>query len=251
MRTHYEALINDTGAQGEGAGRLLAFGTNGRLELYREALRGARGRETLGTGAGTFRFTHFEQRSGGIVKHAHSEWFNIYSELGVVGLALFAVAVAGLLVAAFARLFKDRSDPDRALLAALQAGIVAFVFHISVDWDWGMASVTLAFLLFAAHRRRRIADPGGGGLRRPPPGATVEGEARAQAAAGRRGACRWRPAPSPPAWSRIGVVSWTLPYLSERVLQRGRQRGGPGPHRGGRLGRETGARGSTRWPSIL
>jgi hypothetical protein len=150
VRTHYEAVINDTGAQGAGASRLLAFGNNGRFTLYREALRGAKGHRLLGTGAGTFRFTHLQQRrDSGVVKHAHSEWFNMYSELGMVGLALFAVAIAGLVVAGFVRLFSDRSDPDRALLAALQAALVAFVFHISIDWDWGMASITLAFLLFA------------------------------------------------------------------------------------------------------
>jgi tetratricopeptide (TPR) repeat protein len=215
VRTHYEALVNDTGAQGEGAGRLLAFGTNGRLELYREVLRGARGHEMLGTGAGTFRFTHFEQRSGGVVKHAHSEWFNIYSELGVVGLALFAVAVAGLLVAAFARLLKDRSDPDRALVAALQAGILAFVFHISVDWDWGMASATLAFLLFAAtvvgYLRTRAAAT-----------EAVAGGVSAEVGedAGRRPTLRRLPVAACALASgliALGVASWTLPYLSQRA----------------------------------
>ena len=215
VRTHYEALINNTGAQGEGAGRLLAFGTNGRLELYREALRGARGHELLGTGAGTFRFTHFEQRSGGVVKHAHSEWFNIYSELGLVGLGLFAVAVAGLLVAAFARLLKDRSDRDRALLGALQACIVAFVFHISVDWDWGMASATLAFLLFTAtavgYLRTRATATEAVAV-----GASAEGGE----GAGRRPTARRLPVAACALASgliAIGVVSWTLPYLSLRA----------------------------------
>jgi len=216
VRTHYEALINDTGPQGEGAGRLLAFGTNGRLDLYREALRGARGRETLGSGAGTFRFTHFEQRSGGIVKHAHSEWFNVYSELGVVGLALFAVAIAGLVLAAFARPFKDRSDPDRALLAALQAGIVAFVFHMSVDWDWGMASATLAFLLFAATaagylRTRAAADEA----------AVAWATVAAEGEAGGEGAGRRRMTAAACALASglvvLAVASWTLPYLSQRA----------------------------------
>jgi tetratricopeptide (TPR) repeat protein len=216
VRTHYEALINDTGAQGEGPGRLLAFGTNGRLELYREALRGARGHEPLGTGAGTFRFTHFEQRSGGVVRHAHSEWFNVYSELGVAGLALFVVAIAGLVLAAFARFFKDRSDPDRALLAALQAGIVAFVFHISVDWDWGMASATLAFLLFAAtaagYLRTRAATDEAATVVAP-----VEGGGEG---AGRRPTARRLPVAVCVLASglvAIGVVSWTLPYLSQRA----------------------------------
>jgi len=31
-----------------------------------------------GTGAGTFPFSHYRFRSGGgVVKHAHSQWFNV------------------------------------------------------------------------------------------------------------------------------------------------------------------------------
>jgi tetratricopeptide (TPR) repeat protein len=237
VRTHYEAVINDTGAQGAGASRLLAFGTNGRLELYREVLRGAPGHRLLGTGAGTFRFTHLEERrDSGVVMHAHSEWFNVYSELGAVGLALFVVAIAGLLVAGFARLFKDRSDPDRALLAALQAAMVAFVFHISIDWDWGMLSATLAFLLFAGTAagylrarkaaERAAAEAGVWAAAEEPVG--TEAGAGAEAAPDRRageGAGPRRPARrlSPgacvlaSALLALGVVSWALPYLSQRA----------------------------------
>ena len=71
------------------------------------------------------------------------------SELGVVGLILFATAIGGLVVAVFRRPFRDRGDPDQALLAACQAAVVAFLLRISIDWDWDMAAITLAFLLLA------------------------------------------------------------------------------------------------------
>ena len=50
-----------------------------------------------GTGAGTFVFTHDRFRDdGGVVKHAHSQWFNVLSELGVVGLGLFVAAMVAV-----------------------------------------------------------------------------------------------------------------------------------------------------------
>jgi O-antigen ligase len=216
--SHYRTLVEDNTTQGAGAGRLLAFGTNGRIHLYREALRGAEGHQALGTGAGTFLFTHFEQRTdSGVVKHAHSQWFNVYSELGVTGLALFAAVMAGLVLAAFARLFRDRADPDRALLAAVQACIVAFVFHVSIDWDWDMASATVAFLLFAATacgflRSRAEADTAT---------ATAASSERTGKGAGsqrRRAAGLSLPARALASGTIVLViVSWTLPYLSLRA----------------------------------
>src|SRR5450756_387992 len=46
--------------------------------------------------------------------------------------------------------FADRRDPLRPLLVALQAGVAAFVVHISWDWDWDMAAIGTVFFLFAA-----------------------------------------------------------------------------------------------------
>ena len=104
-----------------------------------------------GTGAGTFPFTHYRFREdGGVVKHAHSQWFNVLSELGTVGLGLFAAAIALLIAAAVRNPFAGRRDPVRPLLVALQAGMVAFVVHISWDWTWDMAAIGMLFFLFAA-----------------------------------------------------------------------------------------------------
>ena len=74
-------------------GRLISFNT-GRPPLWREALRQSRHDRLLGTGAGTFVFTHYRFRQDvGVVRHAHSEWLNVLSELGVVGLVLFVAAM--------------------------------------------------------------------------------------------------------------------------------------------------------------
>jgi tetratricopeptide (TPR) repeat protein len=141
---------SDETGSAEGTGRLISLNT-GRPPLWREALQQSRSQRLRGTGAGTFVFTHDRFRTdGGDVKHAHSQWLNVLSELGVVGLGLFAAAMALFIAAAVRNPFADRHDPLRPLLVALQAGMAAFIVHISWDWDWDMAAIGTVFFLFAA-----------------------------------------------------------------------------------------------------
>ena len=202
VRVHYDAALSSSGPSNS-VGRLTALGSSGRIPWFREALKGFRAHEIVGSGAGTFRFTNYLYRNQpSVVKHSHNQWLNVLSELGLVGLVLFVVAVGGLVVAAFGRLFKDRTDPERSLLAACQAAIVVFVVHMSIDWDWDMAVITVAFLLLvgvaAAYVRQR-------------------GQAGDAAAA--------TPSRRPSLAVRLlvtglvvfGAISWALPYLSQRA----------------------------------
>ena len=144
------ALLTDSDRQGAGneATRLASLRT-GRPPLWREALEQWRHARLAGTGAGSFPLTHYRFRHeyGGIVKHAHSQWLNVLSELGAVGLALYAAALV-LLLAAAVRVALRRRDPLLPLLAAMVAAVVAFGVHMTWDWDWDMAAVTVAMLLF-------------------------------------------------------------------------------------------------------
>ena len=205
-----------------------------------------------GSGAGTFVFTHYRFRtSGGVVKHAHSEWFNVLSELGIVGLVLFVAAMAPVRGHVVRNPFRDRGDPLRSLVVALQAGIVAFVVHISWDWDWDMAAIGTVFFLFAAacssYLATRAGDDagdspgsrrGGGrrGCRRDAGHVGRLGPHRADGRdrggrpglGGRRRSRRRlngrRDGPRPLA-GRVAAspalvllaVSWTVPYLAERA----------------------------------
>jgi len=150
--------------QGENAAdRLFVFTSNGRIPLWREALAQSRVVRAAGTGAGTFAFTHYRFRQGGgIVKHAHGQWFNVLSELGVVGLGLLVAATVLLVAAMMGNPFAQRRDPLHPLLVALQAGVVAFLIHMSWDWDWDMAAVGTAAFVFvavgASYRTTRQAD---------------------------------------------------------------------------------------------
>jgi O-antigen ligase len=212
-RIHYEAVVSGS-APSNTAGRLTSLGSSGRIPWYREAIKGFRAHEIMGSGAGTFQFTNYLYRTHlWVVKHSHSEWLNVLSELGLVGFVLFVVAIGGLVVAAFGRLFKDRTDPERSLLAACQAAILVFVVHMSIDWDWDMAVITVAFLLLvgvaAAYVRKR--------------GQTVDAvDPIASEAAGVAAPPNRRPSPAVrllvTGLIAFGAISWALPYLSQRAV---------------------------------
>jgi tetratricopeptide (TPR) repeat protein len=208
---------------GEGAGRLISLNT-GRPPLWREALEQSRSQRLLGAGAGTFVFTHERFREGGgVVKDAHSQWFNVLSELGTVGLGLFTAAMVLLLAAAVRNPFADRHDPLRPLLVALQAGMVAFVVHISWDWDWDMAAVGVVFFLFAAAcssylatraaDRRRDDEAVAGAASEAAGLETAQAEAPAPA---RRRAAAWPARTVATVALVLLAVSWLVPYLAAR-----------------------------------
>jgi hypothetical protein len=164
----YHETVSGAVVTGNDSSRLFSFDT-GRQPIWREGIEQARVHPWTGTGAGTFRFTHLLYRkSGGIVVHAHSEWINALSETGIIGLALFAAAMIALLSCVLRRMRRLRDIPQGALVAAFQAACVAFVVHLSWDWTWDMAAVTLAFLVMAGTVSGYLA-----GVRKDDPAAAV------------------------------------------------------------------------------
>lgn len=202
----------DEASSTNSAGRLVSVNTY-RLPLWREALDQSEYARLSGTGAGTFPLTHYRFRTDpDVVKHAHSQWLNVLSELGIVGLALFVAALGLFAAAAIGNPFVDRGDPLRPLLVALQAGVVGFLVHISWDWDWDMAAVGALFFLFAATCSAYLGTRGlaQDGLRDDP-------AVRLSAA---REARRPLSVPLRAAASLALVllaVSWAFPYLAARA----------------------------------
>jgi len=257
LRSQYHAFATDSDERGSADTPARVFSLNtGRPPLWREAVEQYRVLPAKGTGAGTFVFTHERFReTGGVVKHAHSQWLNVLSELGWVGLALFVAALALFVAAAFRRLTRDRGDPERPLLAALQGGVLAFVVHISWDWDWDMAAAGTVFFLFAAAsaaflttRGNDLADAARaaelregaeegtpttapvapGAARAAPPGDRGEADDPTPGAgswSGGGGHRRPSPVPLPlrvvlSGLALLAALSWLPPYLGERASER-------------------------------
>lgn len=227
VSAQYHAALSPSGPSND-VQRLASLGSSGRIGWYRAALRGFRHHPVAGTGAGTFRFTDVLYRENTLVaKHSHSQWLNVLTELGVVGFVLFALAIGGLVAAAFGRLFRDRRDPHRALLAACQAAIIAFIVHISVDWGWDMPAITIAFLLLVGVSASYVRDRSAAAQR-----------GRASERAGRSAAgSALKPGPAtraatPSLGVRLlatgvilfGVVCWALPYLAEGATAKAQDR---------------------------
>ncbi len=75
--------------------------------------------------------------------HSHNEYLQVAAELGLVGLALLVVLLAGL-----ARLvWSARTGRDPAAWAAAVAGAAAFAVHSALDFTWHLPAVLLAVLL--------------------------------------------------------------------------------------------------------
>ncbi len=207
---------DDEASSTNSAGRLVSVNTY-RLPLWREALDQSEHARLSGTGAGTFPLTHYRFRTDpGVVKHAHSQWLNVLSELGIVGLALFVASLGLLAAAAIGNPLADRGDPLRPLLVALQAGVVGFLVHISWDWDWDMAAVGALFFLFAATCSAYL------GTRRGMRGLAPEGlpDDPSERLSAARGA-RWSLSVPLRAAASLALVllavSWAFPYLAARA----------------------------------
>jgi O-antigen ligase len=126
---------------------LVAVAANGsqtnRPNYWRVALTEYQQNPVLGSGAGTYVDYWLRLRpEASFTRTAHSLYLQSLAELGPVGLALLATAVAGPLLA----LRRRRGS----LQAAAAAAYLAFALHAAIDWDWELPAVTLAGLFCGA-----------------------------------------------------------------------------------------------------
>ena len=99
-----------------------------------------------GIGAGGFRQTWLEKREiRETVNDAHSLYLETAAELGLVGLALLAALIGGI-VACGRRMLRE----DREAAVGPVAALAAFGLHAGLDWDWEMPALTIIALLLAA-----------------------------------------------------------------------------------------------------
>src|SRR5439155_27330960 len=111
----------------------------------------------LGSGAGSYEPYWYRHRPNDqAVRDAHSLYMETLAELGPIGLALLATALAIPLAGAV----RARRRP---LVPPALGAYVAYLVHAAYDWDWEMPAVTLAALFCGAailiagrHGSRRI-----------------------------------------------------------------------------------------------
>src|SRR4029077_9983952 len=121
-----------------GAGR---FGTlqSNRYDYWDVALRAFASEPLRGVGAGGWAVWWLRDRTiNEFAQDAHSLPLQTLAELGIVGLALLAVFLAGIVVAAAA---PRRASP--LLAAGAIAGFTVWIAHAPLDWDWQMPAVSL------------------------------------------------------------------------------------------------------------
>jgi hypothetical protein len=115
-----------------------------RADAWSVAWKDYRENPVLGSGAGTFENYWVEHRpSSTYFRDAHSLYLETLAELGPLGLALVAGAVAAMVAAAI----RARDHP---LAAGAFGAVVAFLVHAGVDWDWEMPAVTCTALACGA-----------------------------------------------------------------------------------------------------
>ncbi len=135
--------------------RLTDPANNGRVPLWKVALKIYDTQKLRGTGAGTYQqyYPRYRTRREYVVD-AHSLYLQSLAELGVVGFALILVVVFGVLGGLASRI----RGPGRPLYAALFAAWLAWAVHQGFDWDWQMPAVTLGMFMLAGLALARPKD---------------------------------------------------------------------------------------------
>lgn len=121
----------------------------GRGEIYRMTLAMAQEFPVAGTGIGTFRYAEPLFRDPEISVrfiHAHCDWLQWIAETGALGAPLLLAWIVALVVSITAVL---RAPRERALAAALAAGVFALGAHAFVDFPLQLPGVTITGALLA------------------------------------------------------------------------------------------------------
>lgn len=150
--------------RGDADSRFGSVGT-GRYDLWRAAVLIFRDHPLHGIGAGNFLSDYaILGRSTDQPFHAHSEFLETASTLGIPGLLGFTLAVGLPLAAAIRLRFRGATAGERLLAAAMAGGLSEFLLHAAVDWTWQLAACVMPALLLAAAACASLPRPAG-----PPP----------------------------------------------------------------------------------
>lgn len=134
-----------SGAQLSGSAARLTTLQSNRYAYWGVAWRAFTAEPLRGVGAGGWQVYWLRYRSiNDFAADAHSLPMQTLAELGLVGLALLAVFLAGVGLSA-----RDAGRRDPSLAAGLIAGFVTYIAHAPLDWDWQMPAVTIIAMVLA------------------------------------------------------------------------------------------------------
>jgi hypothetical protein len=132
-----------------GPGRLTTISSTSRWQWWQEAWHAFEDQPLRGTGAATFELTHRLLRTDAIVAtEPHSLPLQLLSETGIVGALLAAGSLAAAGVGIVRRL-RRLDGEERAVALALGLGVLGFVLHALLDFDWDFVAVVAPFLVSA------------------------------------------------------------------------------------------------------
>ncbi len=121
---------------------LLSGSGSGRWQFWAAAYGEFKSAPLQGGGAGSYESWWDRHASFAyVLKNAHSLYFEVLGELGVVGLLLLLGSFLAGLIAAFSRWRDVLSGERRVTIAALTAVFAAFLAGAAIDWIWQFAAI--------------------------------------------------------------------------------------------------------------
>lgn len=145
-----------------------------RTSYWRTGLDMALDNLVTGVGLGNFgaAYPRYQRLGAGDVKAAHNDYLQALCETGIVGAALFALFWGYFVVWGARRVWREADRLRRWSLAGMYAGILAFLLHSAIDFNFfNPALAFFAFLLAGLFYARAdapetVSRPVGGGSRR-------------------------------------------------------------------------------------
>jgi O-antigen ligase len=117
--------------------------TSNRYAYWKVALKAFDAQPVRGVGAEGWAVWWRRERTVAEGAHdAHSLYVQTAAELGVIGLALLAVWLAGVVLAS-----REALHADGQAAAGLVAAVATWAAHVAIDWDFQMPAVTLPAIL--------------------------------------------------------------------------------------------------------
>lgn len=130
----------------------LSSSVEGRVTFWKAAWNMFLERPLTGFGPGSYHDVYFSFYEGGrwYSLYAHNHYLQVLAETGLAGLVIFLVFIIFLIVPI---IYIRKAKICDYYLAAAYGAMIAFLFHIGMDFTWDMPAVTLLFFIIAGCSR--------------------------------------------------------------------------------------------------